>query len=687
MNRHLLLLLPLLLFPAATWGQTPDPIVAGLKNPESVAVGMGGKVYVSVIGEFGKDGDGAVVRIDGTKVVPLAEGLNDPKGLAAYQKWLFVADKDRIVRIDEKGKTDVYVRPEDFPARPLFLNDVVADPETGILYVSDSGDLKGQGGVVYGIVPIAPKKKGKKIVAPAGVKVRVVVDGKKMPALHTPNGLVMDGRSFLLMGDFGTGKVHRIRIADGQAEEVAAGMGGIDGLAWDRWGRLYVSSWKEGKVFVIARPGDRPKQLPQTFESAADLCLAPDDLHLLIPDMKKGSLHRVPAQVPGAPVDFSPLPVETVHAFPKIQWTGWEGETAKGTINFHRPIVLTHAGDGSDRIFLATQHGVVHVFPNDPKVGKTKIFLDISKKVQYADKTNEEGFLGLAFPPHYRKTGEFYVFYTPREAKLVNVLSRFRVSKDDPDRADPASEEVLLRIQRPFWNHDGGTLAFGPDGYLYIAVGDGGAANDPFDNAQNLKTLLGNILRIDVDRKGEGQPYAIPKDNPFVGKKDARPEIWAYGLRNVWRLSFDAPTKRLWAADVGQNLYEEINLIEKGGNYGWNRREALHPFGDKGVGPRKDLIDPIWEYHHDVGRSVTGGHVYRGKALPELDGAYIYGDYVSNRIWALKVDDKAERVVANRPIRDRSQPILSFGQDEQGEVYLLTFSPTGQGIYRFARKN
>jgi glucose/arabinose dehydrogenase len=220
---------------------------------------------------------------------------------------------------------------------------------------------------------------------------------------------------------------------------------------------------------------------------------------------------------------------------------------------------------------------------------------------------------------------------------------------------------------------------------LYLALGDGGAANDPFKNGQNLKTLLGKILRLDVSCKDGDKPYAIPKDNPFVGRDDARPEIYAYGLRNVWRMAFDRPTKVLWAADVGQNLYEEIDLITPGGNYGWNIRESLHPFGNEGVPQRKDLIDPIWEYHHDVGKSITGGCVYRGSRLPELDGLYLYADYVSGKIWALRYDTEKKRVVANRPIRDKAQPIMSFGEDEKGDVYLMTYSATGQGVFRFVR--
>jgi glucose/arabinose dehydrogenase len=335
---------------------------------------------------------------------------------------------------------------------------------------------------------------------------------------------------------------------------------------------------------------------------------------------------------------------------------------------------------------VATQQGVVHVFPNDPKATETQIVLDIEDRVKYSDRTNEEGFLGLAFHPKFPENGEVFVFYTPKKENNVNVVSRFRRSKTDPSKLDPASEEQILRFENKlFWNHDGGTICFGPDGYLYIVHGDGGMANDPKDNGQNLGVLYGKILRIDIDRKDEGRNYAIPKDNPFVGQAGVRPEIWAYGLRNPWRMAFDRQTGQLWAADVGQNLYEEINIITKGGNYGWNRREAFHPFGPQGVGHNPKMIDPIWEYHHDVGKSITGGFIYRGSALPELNGYYLYGDYVTSKIWALKYDAKSGRVTENRPIPDPGKPILSFGEDERGEAYFLTVAANGKGIYRFVK--
>jgi glucose/arabinose dehydrogenase len=337
-------------------------------------------------------------------------------------------------------------------------------------------------------------------------------------------------------------------------------------------------------------------------------------------------------------------------------------------------------------VFALVQEGQIHVFPNDDKAEKTSIFLDIRDRVRYSDKQNEEGLLGLAFHPKFKTNGEFFVFYTDVKAKMANVVSRFRVRKDDPNRADPASEEEIIRFEKPYWNHDGGTILFGPDGFLYVTHGDGGLANDPYENGQNLKTLLGKVLRLDVDGKANGKKYAIPKDNPFVGKSNAAPEIWAYGLRNVWRMAFDRKTGVLWAGDVGQNLYEEIDLLKAGGNYGWNLRESLHPFGKKGVGVRDDLIDPIWEYHHDIGKSITGGVVYRGVKLPELDGAYLYADYVTMRLWALWYDPSKGRVVANREIKGPARPVLSFGEDEQGEAYFLALTADGRSIYRFAKQ-
>lgn len=673
MPRFCCLCVLLLALPISARAALPKPLVEGLAKPESVCVGSDGRIFLSLIGEFDKDGDGAIVVLKDGKPEPFCTDLNDPKGLIAFGGFLFVTDKDRVLRIDAKGKATVLAAAKDFPAPPKFLNDIEVNVETGELYVSDSGGEGFKDGAVYRLTP-----KG---------QVSLVLNAKQSSALQGPNGLRMDGKSHLLLLNFGSGELIRIRLADKTTEKIADGFDGGDGLAWDYYGRLYISSWKQGKVWVLPRPGQKAVLVAEGMKSSADLCVDHANKRLLVPDMMAGLLYALPTGVPGQEVIDTPLSLEPTLAFPDLVFTGWKSANDKGQPTPLRPLVLTHAGDGSNRIFCATQHGVIHAFADDPKAKQTKVFLDLEEKVFYSDKENEQGLLGLAFHPRYQQTGEFFVFYTDRKKKTETVISRFKVSKDDPNKADPASEEELLRFARPFWNHDGGTLCFGPDGYLYIAVGDGGAADDPFDNGQKLSTLLGKILRIDVDRKDGDRNYAIPKDNPFVDRKEVRPEIWCYGLRNVWRMAFDRKTGQLWAGEVGQNLYEEINLIVKGGNYGWNRRESYHPFGVKGVDVNENMVEPIWEYHHDVGKSITGGIVYRGKALPELEGHYLYADYVTNRIWALKYDETKKRVVANRPIKDRGTPVLSFGEDEKGEAYFLVVSGEGKGIFKFDRSS
>lgn len=366
-----------------------------------------------------------------------------------------------------------------------------------------------------------------------------------------------------------------------------------------------------------------------------------------------------------AEVDESPINVRIVEAFENFEAPRSEEDP------MFRPIVITHSGDGSNRLFLASQQGIVYVMPNREDVTKPTTYLDLSENVLYLERHNEEGLLGLAFHPDYETNGYLYVYYTATDAEKTSVVSRFQVSKDDPNKTDPESEVEIMRIAQPFWNHNGGCIEFGPDGYLYIGLGDGGAANDPQHNGQNLQTWLGSILRIDIDRQDKGKNYAIPSDNPFAGKKLAKQEIYAYGLRNVWRLSFDPKTKLLYAADVGQNLWEEVNIIKKGGNYGWNLREGMHSFGPVETPSRPDLVEPIWEYDHEVGKSVTGGHVYRGSKVKELDGYYLYADYVSSKIWALKYNSETGKVEENRTIQkeaERAYPIVSFGVDEQGEI-------------------
>ena len=296
---------------------------------------------------------------------------------------------------------------------------------------------------------------------------------------------------------------------------------------------------------------------------------------------------------------------------------------------------------------------------------------------------NEQGLLGLAFHPDFKTNGHFFVYYSHTDDKK-SIVSRFTVSKDNPNVADPASETILMEIPQPFKNHNGGSMEFGPDGHLYIALGDGGDRNDPNANGQNLSTLLGSILRIDVDQTTDGKNYGIPSDNPFVGRKDARAEIFAYGVRNPWRIAFDKKTGVLWASDVGQELWEEIDLIEKGGNYGWSVREGSHGFGNRLMADdASDPIEPIWEYDHQIGKSITGGRVYRSDREDKLAGKYLYADYVTGSVWALTYDAASGKATRNEQVVPDSIPVLSFGEDEKGEVYLLTNSPRGESIYRF----
>ena len=386
-----------------------------------------------------------------------------------------------------------------------------------------------------------------------------------------------------------------------------------------------------------------------------------------------------------AEVDQRPLEVAIVEAFPQLEWPEYLTGKESGKSIDVRPVIVTGAGDGSNRLFIATQYGTIHVLENSSETVSAPLFLDLRDRVDGKDRENEEGFLGMAFHPRYTENGEFFVYYTAsrdQQPDRKSIISRFRVSKSSPDRGNLKSEAILLQVSQPYWNHNGGTVVFGPDGYLYIVLGDGGYTNDPHMHGQNLRTLLGSILRIDIEQAGKDRPYTIPPDNPFVGKgADIRKEIWAYGLRNVWRLSFDRKTGTAWAADVGQNLWEEINIIHRGGNYGWNLREGRHPFEPVGSDVSPNYIEPIWEYGREDGKSIIGGHVYRGKSVPALAGAYLYADYVSGRIWALWYDAKSRQVLANRLLRKSGQPVTTFGEDDQGELY---FATQNGRIFKFA---
>ena len=380
-----------------------------------------------------------------------------------------------------------------------------------------------------------------------------------------------------------------------------------------------------------------------------------------------------------------PAKAHGVQAFAQLKWDKWSPEDDRGRVKPLRPLVLTHANDGSGRLFTAAQSGVIHVFENDDDVKQARVFLDIRDRIADWKKNNEEGLLGLAFHPNYEKEGELFVYYSSKNEPQTSIVSRFRVSKDDANKAD-AQEEVIMKLKQPFANHNGGAIAFGPDGYLYIGLGDGGSRNDPFRNGQNLGTLLGSILRIDVNTKTAAKNYGIPADNPFVDHKGAKPEIYAHGFRNIWRLSFDRETGKLWVADVGQDLWEEVNIVERGGNYGWSIREGEHLFGNHAGPGDVEPIDPIWEYDHSVGRSITGGYIYRGNKASSLKGDYVYADYVTGRIWALEYDHKTGKVGKNRSISTGGIPVLAFGEDENGELYYFVAAANGKSIFRLEDK-
>jgi glucose/arabinose dehydrogenase len=343
-------------------------------------------------------------------------------------------------------------------------------------------------------------------------------------------------------------------------------------------------------------------------------------------------------------------------------------------LSFDRPVDLQHAGDGTDRIFVVEQRGVISVFPNDPETSDKTTFLDISDRVADHQTSNEMGLLGLAFHPDFESNGYFYVNYTASSPRRT-IIARFSVSDDDPDQADPDSEIEILSYNQPQSNHNGGQISFGPDGYLYIASGDGGGGGDPGNNAQDRTNLLGAILRIDVDSQQNGNEYGIPADNPFADNEEGyREEIFAWGLRNPWRFSFDPETDQLWAGDVGQTDMEVIHIVENGRNYGWNIIEGSICFPPGSECDKEGLEIPAFEYEWgraSTGQSITGGYVYRGENLPTLYGKYIYGDYVSGRIWALDISDENNPV--NSELIQVGFNIPSFGTDQHNELYILGF--------------
>ena len=343
-------------------------------------------------------------------------------------------------------------------------------------------------------------------------------------------------------------------------------------------------------------------------------------------------------------------------------------------LTFQRLTNLVQPDDGFGNFFVTEQAGRVKVFPHDQQAAEADVFLDITDRV--SEKNNEEGLLGLAFDPNYRNNGYFYVYYSAASPRR-SVVSRFAVSQADPNLADAGSELIIMEVAQPFGNHNGGQLAFGPDGYLYIGFGDGGSGGDPLGNGQNLATLLGSIIRIDVSGGVGDKNYVVPSDNPFVGSVGARAEIWAYGLRNPWRFSFDVGTGLLWLGDVGQNDWEEVDIIKKGSNYGWNTMEGAHCFSPSTGCDANGLELPLVEYGHNAGCSITGGYVHRGSITTSLQGVYVYGDFCSGKIWGLRYS--AGVITEHILLADSGLAIASFGQDQAANLYILS---RNDGIYQ-----
>ena len=346
----------------------------------------------------------------------------------------------------------------------------------------------------------------------------------------------------------------------------------------------------------------------------------------------------------------------------------WQAELAFPKLVFHQPVDLQTPRDGTNRLFVVERKGRIWVFPNNQDMSKTNLFLDIQTKVNSHEE--EEGLLGLAFHPEFFKNGFIYLNYTSKSLKKI-LISRYQVDPKNPNQVNHQSEQKILEIDQPFGNHNAGQIAFGSDGFLYVGTGDGGAAGDPFNYAQNKKSLLGKMLRIDVNKGTNEKPYAIPLDNPYLGnQRGYREEIYAYGFRNPRRFSFDPLNRHLWLADVGQDKMEEINLVSIEKNYGWSKMEGSQCFKPPIFCKKEGLTPPLWEYTHEWGQSITGGYVYQGKKFPSLKNVYIYGDFVSGRVWGLREQNEKFK---NELLLETNFSISSFGLDSKNELYFFNY--------------
>lgn len=362
---------------------------------------------------------------------------------------------------------------------------------------------------------------------------------------------------------------------------------------------------------------------------------------------------------------------------------------------FDKPLFVEFHAQHAGRAFVVEQTGKVWSVPHDDTGNERQLFLDLSTRV--LTENWEEGLLGFQFDPDYANNGRVWCCFSEktestqgevrpgRKSKSTrrSVIARYDTKADDKGArtVDASSEFVVMTVFQPFPNHNGGTIAFGPDKMLYVALGDGGAANDPFKLGQDKSSLLGKVLRIDVRNATAEKPYEIPADNPFVGEAESRGEIWCYGLRNPWRIAFDRKTGDLWCGDVGQDRIEEVDLLVKGGNYGWNVMEGTEQFRKDAEVPA-NAIAPVAEYPHKDGVSITGGHVYRGKALPEIQGAYVYGDFATFRIWAVTPASGETKAVVREIGRAPAQ-LSSFAEEPDGELLITCFDGK---VYRLVRR-
>lgn len=427
--------------------------------------------------------------------------------------------------------------------------------------------------------------------------------------------------------------------------------------------------WLSG-LFLGACNGPPAEQSPQPARPVAETPIQRSEAPP--PQTAPASAPAPPGEPIAGPPSAGPLPAtEAAEVRP----------TALGNVDlvpvfpalaFERMVGMQYPAGDPSRLYVVLQEGRIVSVANHANADSHRVFLDITDRVSRAG--NEEGLLGLAFDPQFLDSGHFYVYYSAAGPRR-SILSRFTAVGG---RVDHESELVVLEVGQPYSNHNGGEIAFGPDGFLYVALGDGGRAGDPMGHGQNKATLLGSILRIDVAPLDEQGLYSVPPDNPFAGDPQARGEIWAWGLRNPWRFSFDRLTGDLWTADVGQNLYEEIDLILPGANYGWNLMEGFDCYGASECS-RDGLTLPVIEYGREDGCSVTGGYVYRGSRLQSLYGAYVYGDFCSGKIWALRYE--AGSVTAHALIADTNLQIASFAEGPDGELYVLSF--TGR-VYGFS---